>query len=811
MYDLNLIHIHNKNGQQLSESPGFMAVNPPRRAVRSRADDFLVLSFTLSNNERFSAEDQSAWVERLTGEFYKTSGSVTSAMRALIETLNLTIMEKNLKNAKGGSATTGAVNLAAIRRHSLYVVQSGPTHAYVLTQQGLQHFYDASHSDRGLGISRSPNLRYFQADLGQGGYLFMTDDPPATWTEEQLYQGAFPNLDQLRRRLLNQAPAGFRVDLVEITPGDGQITRVQALPMEEQVNQDSPAKEDFEIEEVVTEISEPLPEGVVDVYPEETQEIPSKSSEIVEDEAIQTEQRTDVDLQPEEEPEVSTEEPETEGEPALSGEIPEASPEKEDHPLSAPVEESQQDDTPPAGAKAKASKEDLKFRLEQVREGGLSALSAFFNWWRNLGEKVSRVAQNVIQRWSPGGTGSLPKLSRGTLLFIAIAVPLIVVAVAVGVYLARGQTMQYEYYYDQAQLSVQSAMAAEDPAIKRDLWMEAISYLDQAESLRETDEVTLLRDQAEDALDTLDGAVRLVYRPAIVGALYSEINITRIISYGPDLYLLDETGGRVIHALRGSQGYEIDAEFRCEMGDYSDGSINALVDMVSLPINNPYQAHVMAIDALGNVIFCGPGQEPNVQALPKPGNLSGEITRITYDSIYLYALNPSAGNILVYRPTNGQFVESPTLYFEGEDLADMPDLSQIVDLAVNGADLYLLRKDGLLVDCVSSGFAENPVTCQNPVEFVDGRPGQEDQPVNMPESDFRSVLYTTPPDPSISILDAGNADIYRFSLRFRLYQRLRSELGDYEIESPTATAFTIGIDRFAFIAFGNQVFYAYIE
>jgi len=44
-----------------------------------------------------------------------------------------------------------------------------------------------------------------------------------------------------------------------------------------------------------------------------------------------------------------------------------------------------------------------------------------------------------------------------------------------------------------------------------------------------------------------------------------------------------------------------------------------------------------------------------------------------------------------------------------------------------------------------------------------------------------------------------------------LYERLRPEMGDFEVESTTATAFTIGIDRIAFLAFGHQVFYAYVE
>jgi hypothetical protein len=97
------------------------------------------------------------------------------------------------------------------------------------------------------------------------------------------------------------------------------------------------------------------------------------------------------------------------------------------------------------------------------------------------------------------------------------------------------------------------------------------------------------------------------------------------------------------------------------------------------------------------------------------------------------------------------------------------------------------------------------------VNTVDGRPGLEDQPLVMPTAVYSAVLFTDPPDPSVSVLDATNADIYRFSLRFRLNKRLRPSLGNYELENPMPTAFTIAIDRVVFIAFGHQVFFAYVQ
>jgi hypothetical protein len=335
--------------------------------------------------------------------------------------------------------------------------------------------------------------------------------------------------------------------------------------------------------------------------------------------------------------------------------------------------------------------------------------------------------------------------------------------------------------------------------------------LDQAESYRRTDEVTQLRSDTQRALDLLDGAVRLNFHPAIIGPLYSEINITRIISHGLDLYLLDTAGGRVIHAVRASQGYQVNADFLCRSGNFSGGTVDMLVDMAPLPINNPYQAHIVAVDAFGNVGFCGPGREPVVRTLPRGERGLGAVARITSEGSWLYVLDPGTEAVWVYRSTNGQFLDPPTDFFAGAEAGVRPALSPIVDLAINGPELYLLQGDGRLVHCVASGLPGNPVNCENPVAFVDGRPGKEDQPVAMPDSRFVSVLFTAPPNPAINILDADQADIFLFSLRFRLNKRMRSDFGNYEILSPTATAFTIGVDRIVFIAFGHQVFWAYME
>ncbi len=805
MYDLNLYPIKTEQGRVEPRTAGFTAVSPPRRAARSRSDDLLLISLFLEGDETLSPDIQRSWLNGLAQTFFKTGGTVTAALRAYIEALNLTLMEQNLKLAKDGGGIRGTLILAAIHSKTLLIAQTGYIHAYVLTQNGLQHFSDTSGSDRGLGFSRSPSIRYYQADLGSGGYFFQTDTPLNTWTEDLLLGGAFPDLEQLRRRLLNQAPATFRLDLTQINQGEGKIHIHEPKTRLELVSEEHPSETE---EEVLLAES-----GEEETGSDHLEETKSDTQQ------IQAVPQQEVD-QEKEEPSIETAEEERfpgedVPEPLIPASPPDVSFEEKipQHVQKVELVEEIEDEeeTPAVEERPKKVKKAFRSKAKALQEDGIRGMAVFFDWWEKAHGKIRGFFNDLMVRLSPDAKGQSIRLSKGTMLFIAVAVPILVVTIAVSVFLVRGRTLQYQDYLGQAMAASDNAKVISDPVLARDLWSQTLAFLDEAEEYKKTDEILELRQEAQTTLDLLDGAVRLAYQPAISDVLYSGINITRIISYGLDLYLFDETDGRVIHATRSQQGYEVDPEFICTAGAFGTGTVGALVDMVALPINNTYQAHILAVDAVGNVAYCAPGMDPVVQSLPSAGAGVGEGVRIDYEYNRLYILNPANASVLIFGSTEGQFLDPPDNYFEGARAEEVPDFSKIVDMAVNGPEVYLLRGDGKLVDCVYSGLPDNPVTCEKPVTYIDGRAGSEDQTLVMPEASYVSVLYTAPPDPSVSILDATNADIYRFSLRFRAYQRLRPDLGDFEVESPTATAFTIGIDQIAFIAFGNQVFYAYVD
>jgi hypothetical protein len=120
-------------------------------------------------------------------------------------------------------------------------------------------------------------------------------------------------------------------------------------------------------------------------------------------------------------------------------------------------------------------------------------------------------------------------------------------------------------------------------------------------------------------------------------------------------------------------------------------------------------------------------------------------------------------------------------------------------------DLFLLHTDGHLTTCVFSGLLESPTRCQDPAEYADPRPGRPSGPL-IEDAYFTEIYFAPPPDPSLYMLEPNSLAIYHLSVRLTFQRQYRPL--DPLPEGP-ATAFAISRgNRTAFLAVGNQVFYA---
>ena len=104
-----------------SEIPDLFAVTPPRRAARGREADSLIIYLSMAGNSPLTPREHTQLLEEMSQKFYKTTGSLTAALRTVAEALNLHLLDRNLRSTSAGRqgnrpAAAGGVT----RRYAVY-------------------------------------------------------------------------------------------------------------------------------------------------------------------------------------------------------------------------------------------------------------------------------------------------------------------------------------------------------------------------------------------------------------------------------------------------------------------------------------------------------------------------------------------------------------------------------------------------------------------------------------------------------------------------------------------------------------------
>jgi len=797
-FDLNLLPLHRLAGQDQPELPGLFAVTPPRHPARGRDADHLVLYLTVTGDLSLTPEQRTKLLERLAQTYYKSSGTVTAAMKGVAEALNAALLERNLQGSNSGRQGVGWLTQVVLRGEVIYLAHSGPAHAFLARPQENQHWYDPQGAGRGLGLARIATVRFYQTSLQQNDFLLLAHQPAEVWGAEGLTIAPNQGLESLRRKLLSQAGPNLNAVLLQVQAGTGKLRILRLKPAFQDMAHPTPASRSPEpaVEEKPASVAMPpqgaaafvenesLPDAATSPLPapeEMASQAPSSTAEGKAEPAI---------------PEPPAEEPglEQPASPSTTAWLPQ------------PQVKTNQGPTPsPAGPATQRAKEtDVSPKKKPVAEP--SALKQLMLPVNKAFKELGNILKHTLT-WLFGGLISLFKrilpdesllnISPGTMIFFALAIPILISVVGGAVYIRRGQQRQYEVYFQQAQEAARQAEAMTDPAEQRAAWNVTLEYLDKAEFYQKTEESQALRAQAQENLDQLDAIERLDYQPALVDALGDDVQITRIVADAGEIYLLNGTQGNVYRALLTGQGYDLDPSFLCGP-QAAAGTIGPLVDITLLPTGDPSGATIMGMDLNGGLIYCTPGDDPTTNVLaPPPVNFSNP-KAFVLDSGDLFIIDPPNKAVWVYRNME---IDQPPHQFLGDITSFMVD---VIDMEVNGDDLYLLHSNGGMTKCTFSWTEGVPTRCEDPFVYTDTRPGRSGGEV-IPDALFDQIAYSPPPDPSLYLLDPQNQAIYHFSLRLNLDRQYRPL---QPLAEGAATAFAISPTRMAFLAIGNQVFYA---
>jgi hypothetical protein len=417
---------------------------------------------------------------------------------------------------------------------------------------------------------------------------------------------------------------------------------------------------------------------------------------------------------------------------------------------------------------------------------------ALGNTFRPLGGGLANLLKNMLP---DEGVLHLPS---SVMVFFALAVPLVIGVVGGMVYVQRGRAAQHQLYYEQAYQSAQEASQQTEPNLQRAAWQKVLDDLKQAEFYKVTPDSQALGAQARKALDDMDGVIRLGFQPAIIGGMGKEVSVEQMVATASDLYMLNGTQGSVMRAILTGSGYEMDPSFNCGPS-YGPTIIGALVDIVALPKGEEDNATVLGMDANGNLLYCIPGgKQPKAEVPAPPLTDFGAPKAIALDGNDFYVLDPKVNAVWIYRGMD--FTQQPRLFFDEE----VPPMQDVIDLAVNGDDLFLLHADGHMTQCVFSWQERSPTRCTDPLPYQDPRPGRQDGAI-LGDSVFSQMYFSPPPDPSIYMLDPAQQAIVHFSMRLAFQRQFRPlEVGS----EARATAFAVSPNRLVFLALGNVVYYA---
>jgi hypothetical protein len=416
-------------------------------------------------------------------------------------------------------------------------------------------------------------------------------------------------------------------------------------------------------------------------------------------------------------------------------------------------------------------------------------------WWR----KTSAPLKDKFNQVLPAGLADFGLPDR-LMVFIAVAVPVVVVTFAVVVYSRPGRQSLYQQAYDQAAAVAQQAAAVSDPDTQRTGWEMALFYLDEAEGYLVTDESTRLRTQLQSALDNLDAIQRVDLQNAVLGGLGKNVQVTRIATAGADVYLLNGAEGNVLHLQRSGSAYEEDITFRCGPGGVGS-PVGALVDLVAIEYGSAGKTILLSVDEDGTLLRCSPGENPIAAALPTPPGSWGRLAAFELESNILYALDPAKNKVWLYSGQNNTFNEAPQDFFE--EVTAIPDLTTVVDMTMHHGAMFFLHADGSLTTCTSSGLTGSLTSCTSPATYQDGRAGRVSA-TQMAGTRFVQLHFNPLTGPSLYFLDASTNAVFRFSLALNLNTQYRPRAA---LPAVNATAFAINANRLLFLALGNELYF----
>jgi hypothetical protein len=240
--------LNKQDFQELTHLPGFLADPPPKKSARGRGQDRLVLYLRMEGDADISPEKTSELLKELHTAYYAKKGTVTSALKEVVDETNNVILTHNHRLANTGKQVVGHLFGMVYKGENLYFIQSGESHGFVLLDNDIDYLNDPDSAGPGLGINRSPSMKFFQKSINDKIKILIINSIPEGWNAGTLLNSSNQTLAILRRRLFADATQDFQGVLIDPVLGKGDINIIRSVSDLESIS-----KQDFQ----------PIPEPAV--------------------------------------------------------------------------------------------------------------------------------------------------------------------------------------------------------------------------------------------------------------------------------------------------------------------------------------------------------------------------------------------------------------------------------------------------------------------------------------------------------------------------------------------------------------------
>jgi hypothetical protein len=115
-----------------------------------------------------------------------------------------------------------------------------------------------------------------------------------------------------------------------------------------------------------------------------------------------------------------------------------------------------------------------------------------------------------------------------------------------------------------------------------------------------------------------------------------------------------------------------------------------------------------------------------------------------------------------------------------------------------------------MTTCTFSHIDASPTRCNDPALYIDTRPGYEGG-MKLSDGVFSQITFTSPPDPSVALLEPFTQSIYRFSPRaLELQNQVRAAAGkDNPLpKGMPVTAMAFSPNNILFLFVNGQVYFS---